>query len=82
MRKRKAAAIKISRKLARKLARMAAAAGQPLQEFVERALRLATTEETPRDVFISFNFDERAEHNRFLTAYFKVLGEPWTLGKD
>ena len=73
--------MKIPRKLARKLARMAAAAGLPLREFVERALMLATEENNRRAVFISMSYDDALAYNSVIRLAAKAAGASWTLHK-
>jgi hypothetical protein len=73
--------MKIPLKLARKLARMAAAAGLPFREFVERALTLATAER--RAVFISFRYEDALAYNSVVRAAAKAAGASgWTLYVD
>lgn len=71
-----------SRKLARKLARMAAAAGMSLREFVNRGLALAATEERRNRVFISHSYDDALEYNRAIRLAAKASGASWALGKE
>ena len=70
--------MRISRKLARKLAKMAAEAGKPFREFVNRALYLAATE---KDKGIDFMISDRDKEgflwNARVALQAKATGRRW-----